>query len=107
MLTVIGGRDSSVGIATRYGLDGPCIESQWGRDFPHTSRPALGPTQPPVQWVPGLSRGVKHPGRSDDPHPHLQCRGLKLGRAIPLPTLRAFAAYKGGTFTLPFNNHFL
>jgi hypothetical protein len=51
------GRDSSVGIKTRYGLDGPGIESLWGRDFSHTSRPALGPTQPPVQWVPGLSRG--------------------------------------------------
>jgi hypothetical protein len=24
------GRDSSVGIATRYGLEGPGIESQWG-----------------------------------------------------------------------------
>ena len=42
------GRDSSVGIATRYGLDGPGIESRWQRDFPHPSRPALGPTKPPL-----------------------------------------------------------
>ena len=48
---------SVVGIATAYSLDGPRIESRWGRDFPHLSRPALRPTQPPVQWVPGLSRG--------------------------------------------------
>ena len=54
---IFGGRDSSVGIATRYGLDGPGIESWWGRDFPHPSRAALGPTQLPVQWVPDLSRG--------------------------------------------------
>ena len=27
------GRDDSVGIATRYGLDGPGIESRWGRDI--------------------------------------------------------------------------
>ena len=51
------GRDSAVGIATRYGLDGPGIESRWGRDFPHLSIPTLEPTEPPVQWVPGLSRG--------------------------------------------------
>jgi hypothetical protein len=44
-------RDSSDGIATGYGLDGPEIESQWRQDFSHASIPALGPTQPPVQWV--------------------------------------------------------
>ena len=53
------GRDSSVGTATRCGLDGPGIESRSGRDFPHLSRPALGPTQPSIQWVPGLFPGGK------------------------------------------------
>jgi hypothetical protein len=62
------GRDSSVGIANGYGLDGPGIESRWGRDFSHTSRPALGPTHPPVQWVPGLSWGESGRGCGAD-HP--------------------------------------
>jgi hypothetical protein len=51
------GLGSSAGIATGYRLDGPGIETRWGRDFSHASRPALGHTQPPLQWVPGLSRG--------------------------------------------------
>jgi hypothetical protein len=38
------GRDNSVGIAIGYGLDGPGIQSRWGRDFPHPSIPGLGPT---------------------------------------------------------------
>jgi hypothetical protein len=49
--------DSVVGIATHCGLDGPGIESQWGPDFPYLSRLAVTPTQPPIQWVPGLSWG--------------------------------------------------
>jgi hypothetical protein len=51
------GPGSAVGIAIGYGLDGPGKEFRWGRDFPHLSRPALGPTQSPVQIVPGFSRG--------------------------------------------------
>ena len=45
-----------VGIATRYGLDGP------GIDFSHPSRTAFGPIQPPVQWVPDLFPGSKGAG---------------------------------------------
>jgi len=37
------GPENSVGIATRYGLDGLGIESRWGRDFPRTFKPSLGP----------------------------------------------------------------
>jgi hypothetical protein len=54
VISIGNGLGSSVGIATVYGLDGFGIESRWWRDFPHLSRPALRPTQPPV---PGLSRG--------------------------------------------------
>ena len=51
------GPGSVIGIAIGYGMDGQGIEYLWGRDFQHLCRPALGPTQPPVQWVPGFSRG--------------------------------------------------
>jgi hypothetical protein len=50
-------QNNAVGIAAHYGLDGQGIESQWGQDYPHPSTPALGPTQPPTQWVPDLSWG--------------------------------------------------
>jgi hypothetical protein len=68
-------RDSVVGRATGYGLDdrGVGVPSP-GRVknflFSTWSKPALGPTQPPIQWVPGaLSPGVKRQGREADHSP--------------------------------------
>ena len=46
------GLGSSVGIVTDYGLDGPG-SNRGGDEIFRPSTPAL----PPVQWVPGLSRG--------------------------------------------------
>ena len=68
IIVICVGRNSSVSIATRYGLDGPGIESRCGQDFPHLSRPALGPTQPPYTMGTGSLPGVKRPGR-DVEHP--------------------------------------
>jgi hypothetical protein len=67
--------DSSVGIALGYGLDdwGSRVRFPAGAgnlSFTTASRTALGPTQPPVQWVPGaLSLRVKRPRREADHSP--------------------------------------
>jgi hypothetical protein len=42
------GRDSVVCIETSYGLDVSGIEFRQGQNFPHPSRPVLGPTHPPA-----------------------------------------------------------
>ena len=39
------GQDSSVSIATCYGLAGVGMKSRWWRDFPHLPRVDVGPTQ--------------------------------------------------------------
>ena len=69
------GRDNSVGISTSYGLEGPRIESRWGRDFRRPSRPAVGPTHPTSYTMGTVSfPGVKMPGRGVDHPTHLALR---------------------------------
>ena len=65
---LIGGRYSSVGIAARYELDGPGIDSQWRAIFsaPFQTGPGAHPASytmgtgsfPAVKWP---ERGVDHP----------------------------------------------
>jgi len=52
----VSGPGSSVVIVTDYGLDGPGSNPGGDKIF-CPSRLALGHTQSPVKWVPGLSRG--------------------------------------------------
>ena len=59
------GPGNSVGTATDYGLDGPGSNPGEDETF-RLSIPAVGPTQPPVKLVPGLSRGKVRPGRAAD-----------------------------------------
>ena len=74
----LGSRDSVVDIVTRYGLDGPGIESPLGAGF-------SVPVQTGSEAHPASStmdtrsfQGVKRPGRSiDHPPPHLALRVKK------------------------------
>ena len=67
--------DSSVGIATRYGLDGPGIESWWGRDFSASAQDGPGAHPASCTMGTGSFLGVKRQKRGADNPPHLQCRG--------------------------------
>ena len=64
------GRDSSVGIATRYRLDGPGIESRWGTRF--SAHVQIDPGTYPASYTMGTRYfpGVKRPGHGFD-HPPL------------------------------------
>jgi hypothetical protein len=100
------GPGSLVGIATGYGLDGQGIESRWGRDFLHLSRPAhpafctMG-----TGSFPGVKSGR---GVTLTSHPLLVPRSWKT-RAIPLLPLwavrpvQSLSACTRVTFTFTFD----
>ena len=74
IITSRNGRDSSVGIETRYGLDGPGIESRWGARF---SAPVeTGPGAHPASCTMGTGSfpRVKRQERGADHPPHLAPR---------------------------------
>jgi hypothetical protein len=94
-----------------YGLDDQRFESQQGlRIFllTTTSRLALGPTLPPIPWVPGfLSLGVKWPGHEDDHSPPSsakvkECTELYLHSPNVPSWHGAQTKNKKSTGTLPF-----
>ena len=74
------GRDSAVGIETRYGLDGPGIESRWGEIFR---------TRPDRPWGPP---SLLYNGYRVFPGGKAAGAWSWKGRAIPLLTLWAFVA---------------
>ena len=57
------GRDSVVVIATRYGLDGPGIESRWGARFSALVQTGPGAHAASYTMGTGSFPGVKQPGR--------------------------------------------
>ena len=56
------GRYSSVGIATRYGLDGPGIESRWGARFSAPVQTGSGAHPASCAMGTGSFLGVKRAG---------------------------------------------
>jgi hypothetical protein len=77
-LDVGAGMDSSVGIATGWFHSRQCKIFL----FSTASRPALGPIQPPIQWIPGaISPEIKRQGREANHTP--PSSAVKNGGVIP------------------------
>jgi hypothetical protein len=67
-------RDSSVGIATRYGLDGQGIEFRWEARFSAPVQKGQGAHPASYTMGTGSFPGVKRPGRGVDHPSHLAPR---------------------------------
>ena len=85
---------------TGYRLNSPDIESRWGRDLPHPSKPALVSNQPPVQSIPGPFPEVKWPGHGVDHQPLLSPKVKRIVEMYVLLLILVFVAYSGVTLPL-------
>jgi hypothetical protein len=88
------GRDSSVGIATRYRLDGPGM-NPGGCEI---SRTCPEPTQPSIQWITNPFPGVKRPGCGVDYPPPSSAEAKERAELY----LWAFVACSRVNFTVSF-----
>jgi hypothetical protein len=100
VLIIACGPGSSVGIATDYGMDGPG-SNPGGDEIFRPSRPALGPTQPPVKWVQGLSWGLRAAGACCWPLTPLKCCGRGRVELNLYPPSGPHRACNGITLPLP------
>ena len=83
-------------------MDGPGIESRWGRDFPQPSRPT--PESHSASYIMGTGSflGVKRPGRGADHPLHLVIMLNKEQSYTSTPTM-AFMASSSVRRILPFH----
>jgi hypothetical protein len=96
-------------IVLGYRLDDQRFRSQQGLGiflFATTSRPVLGPSQPPIQWVPGtLFLGLKQSRHEADhsPPPSAEIKNAWSYTSIPsVPSLHGSQLKHRNNFTLTF-----
>jgi hypothetical protein len=96
--------ESSVGIAMVYGLHGRGSTLSKGKKYSSSPQlpSVLGPTQPPIQWVPwAVSPGVKQLGFEADLSPSFS---VKFKNSGTLPTLLHTPSWRGAKLIKQRNN---
>jgi hypothetical protein len=64
--------------------------------FSTASRPTLGPTNPPILWVPeAISAGIKRPGREAD---HLPPSSAEVDDGVAIPPLPRMSSWQSVQF---------